>query len=627
MCFGCPRSKSHWHAASRTSSSTVFPDCYHFWCYWHIAKNVAKNLKGKLGDEAFKRLAAQMSRAHRQVSIAAFNAIWDGILSDPEFAAARDYLLPTWGADKVRKWARCFQVGVFTRGIVSTQRVEGIHRWTKEGRLNRKKKLWQLFEALVVIVSELMIRGLREGARTTGSYRQRHELMEKKERLTTWGLDEQVKQMALAQEYRVEQCPIEDLFNPLPIEDVCPDSKPAVDPLLEMDLPGVAHVPPPSALFFKVSKPTGTHPQFVHLIKPGVVPIEGGRLTLYRDVFCTCGFNAMLGLGCRHYWAVMKESPYAAFRLGLIHAQYFLEDQPVHDDYPLMQRFLLVSLTQANNRPAPVIRPHEVPEGIVPKGEGPTSTLLREAELQKLWYRVQLKALWREFEDVAVSSTELFQDARATLQTWIEAQKRPLGPELKAANPPKPPAKSSKRKASEEAMGGKRGKKKNTPAPEPVPNNVVVTLPYTQVPLSPLVPIAPVAPVGEDPDVVVTRRVPPPSPFQTAPMLPVAPPYAYSQASVAPPYPVSQATSSSQLPTQCASLSYPVTLSNPPTQGSQAPLPPNMQCFPYPGFSPTTDAAYFPLTQLLNPVSAPVPPPKKGRGTGNGKKKSKGGSA
>ena len=123
------------------------------------------------------------------------------------------------GGDKVRKWARCFQVGVFTRGIVSTQRVEGIHRWIKEGRLNRKKKLWQLFEALMVIVSELIIGGLREEARTTGSYRQRHELIEKiypqryaalKERLTTWGLDEQVKQMALAQEYRVEQRPIEE---------------------------------------------------------------------------------------------------------------------------------------------------------------------------------------------------------------------------------------------------------------------------------------------------------------------------------------------------------------------------------------------------------------------------------
>ena len=72
--------------------------------------------------------------------------------------------------------------------------------------MNRKKKLYQLFDALMVIVSELIVRGggSRGEAQTTGSYRQRHELEKnlfprpyeaKKERLTTWGLDEQVKQM------------------------------------------------------------------------------------------------------------------------------------------------------------------------------------------------------------------------------------------------------------------------------------------------------------------------------------------------------------------------------------------------------------------------------------------------
>ena len=37
-----------------------------------------KNLKSKLGDEA------------------ALDAMWEGILLNSEFAAARDYLLPTW---------------------------------------------------------------------------------------------------------------------------------------------------------------------------------------------------------------------------------------------------------------------------------------------------------------------------------------------------------------------------------------------------------------------------------------------------------------------------------------------------------------------------------------------------
>ena len=93
-----------------------------------------------------------------------------------------------------------------------------------------------------------------------------------------------------------------------------------------------------------------------------------------------------------------------------------------------MQRFVLVSVTHPNNRPAPVIQPHQVPNRIVPRGEGATSTLMSEAELQKLRHRVQLKALWRELEEIVVSSTEPFQTAWPTLQTRIEAPKKTFAP-------------------------------------------------------------------------------------------------------------------------------------------------------------------------------------------------------
>ena len=39
---------------------------------------------------------------------------------------------------------------------------------------------------------------------------------------------------------------------------------------------------------------------------------------------------------------------------------------------------------------------HEVPEGIVPGGEGATLIVMREAGLPKLRYGVQVKALWRD---------------------------------------------------------------------------------------------------------------------------------------------------------------------------------------------------------------------------------------
>ena len=121
----------------------------------------------------------------------------------------------------------------------------------------------------------------------------------------------------------------------------------------------------------------------------------------------------------------------------------------------------------------------------------------------------------------------------------------------------------------------------------------------------------------------------PPLPFlfQTALMFPAAPPCVYLQAShpypVALPYAICQATSSSQLPSQGTSFSYPLAVPKPLTRGTQAALSPNLQWSPNAGFPRTTDAASFFLTQVLNPVSAPVPPPKKGRGREKGKRKSK----
>ena len=74
------------------------------------------------------------------------------ILGNPIFSRGHTYLSGTWGENKVQRWAGCFQVGVFTREMVSTQRVEGIHRWTKECHPNKRKKLNDFFDALIVIV-------------------------------------------------------------------------------------------------------------------------------------------------------------------------------------------------------------------------------------------------------------------------------------------------------------------------------------------------------------------------------------------------------------------------------------------------------------------------------------------
>ena len=59
------------------AGAKMFPNAKHFWCYWHIAKNVAKNLKGVLGHDIFTQLVRLMARAHCQVSLLVFQHIWN----------------------------------------------------------------------------------------------------------------------------------------------------------------------------------------------------------------------------------------------------------------------------------------------------------------------------------------------------------------------------------------------------------------------------------------------------------------------------------------------------------------------------------------------------------------------
>ena len=461
--------------------ATVFPNAKHFWCYWHIAKNVAKNLKGVLGHDTFTKLVRLMARAHRQVSIVVFEHMWNvEILGDPIFSSGHTYLSATWGGDKVRRWARCFQVGVFTRGIVSTQRVEGIHRWTKEGRLTKRKKLNDVFDALMVIVGELILKWERLDTRvTTGSFRSRHETAQQifpmpyeamKDRLTTWGRDEAAHQMLLSFGYDMKRLP-DHAYEALapPTLDNCPDPTKGVEDLLEYDLPPRMVTPAPNAAIFEVSRQGTIVAHYIQLSGPVRTSVGSTTYTLYRDLVCTCAFPTMLGMPCRHFWRVLRDDAFAAFHLGLVHSQYFLEEPPMHEELELMSRNVVGKLYQNHERVGPC--PVEAPsvEGIVPEGEGEAALLVRQGEVQRIRNRFQLSALAREFVDVAIVSQERFEDARFTLRTWINTQRKPLG-DLKADNPAKPPTKAQKRKASEMATGGKK-KKKNTAEPSPRPKN------------------------------------------------------------------------------------------------------------------------------------------------------------
>ena len=203
-----------------------------------------------------------MARAHRQVSIVVFQHIWNfDILSNQMFSRRHTYLGGTQGRDSVQCWDHCFQVDVFTRTIVSTQRAEGIHRWTKEGCLKKRKKLNDIFDALMVIVGGLIVKWERL---TTGSFCARHNMDQSifsmpyeamKDRLTTWERDEDAHQMLLVFQYDMKHLDLEKYERlPRPVADDTTDSTMAVEDLLELDLPPTMATAPPNAVIVEVSK-------------------------------------------------------------------------------------------------------------------------------------------------------------------------------------------------------------------------------------------------------------------------------------------------------------------------------------------------------------------------------------
>ena len=138
---------------------------------------------------------------------------------------------------------------------MSTQRVEGIHRWAKWGPLTERKTFYDVFDTLMVIVGDVILKWERLDTRvTTGFFSSRHETAQQifpmpyeamGDRLTTWGSDEAAHQMVVPLGYdmkRLPDCAYEALVRPA--SDNCPDSTRGMEDLLEFDLPPTMVTPP-----------------------------------------------------------------------------------------------------------------------------------------------------------------------------------------------------------------------------------------------------------------------------------------------------------------------------------------------------------------------------------------------
>ncbi|CAG8746628.1 13364_t:CDS:2, partial [Cetraspora pellucida] len=111
----------------------VFSETYSAHCIFHIAQNLPKNLKAKLGIN-WNNFIKQFYECQR----------WNKLLND--FPMTKDYLLRVLDL-KCRSWARAYLYRIFTVGIESTSRVES-YNWVIKQQLKTNSTLCELADRL-----------------------------------------------------------------------------------------------------------------------------------------------------------------------------------------------------------------------------------------------------------------------------------------------------------------------------------------------------------------------------------------------------------------------------------------------------------------------------------------------
>ncbi|EXX54899.1 hypothetical protein RirG_230330 [Rhizophagus irregularis DAOM 197198w] len=121
----------------------VFPETYLAHCIFHIAQNLPKNLKAKLGEK-WDDFIKQFYQCRNSLCEPLFKQRWNQLLID--YPMAKDHLLRTLDQNS-RSWARAYLHKIFTAGIESTARVEG-YNWIIKQQLKANSNLCEIADRL-----------------------------------------------------------------------------------------------------------------------------------------------------------------------------------------------------------------------------------------------------------------------------------------------------------------------------------------------------------------------------------------------------------------------------------------------------------------------------------------------
>lgn len=99
------------------------PNTFHVTCIYHLSQNLPKRLKSILGKD-YLQFLNDFYIARNSVSEDVFEYRWERL--QDKYSQAKNYLTNTLYKTK-ESWAYCYTLKVFTGGMQSTQRVEGLN--------------------------------------------------------------------------------------------------------------------------------------------------------------------------------------------------------------------------------------------------------------------------------------------------------------------------------------------------------------------------------------------------------------------------------------------------------------------------------------------------------------------
>jgi transposase-like protein len=99
------------------------PDTFHVTCIYHLSQNLPKRLKSILGKD-YMQFLNDFYIARNSISEDTFEFRWKKL--QEKYPQAENYLTNTLYKTK-ESWAYCYTLKIFTSGIQSTQRVEGLN--------------------------------------------------------------------------------------------------------------------------------------------------------------------------------------------------------------------------------------------------------------------------------------------------------------------------------------------------------------------------------------------------------------------------------------------------------------------------------------------------------------------